>query len=73
MQNHSEIAEFLWKIADLVKDDYEAKDYEDVIRTNRRSVRAYSLHRQFQPLASVLFCGSSVLHPVGLRVFEMKG
>jgi len=26
MQNHSEIAEFLWKIADLVKDDYEAKD-----------------------------------------------
>jgi len=31
MQNHSEIAEFLWKIADLVKDDYEAKDYEDVI------------------------------------------
>jgi type I restriction enzyme M protein len=31
MQNHAEIAEFLWKIADLVKDDYEAKDYEDVI------------------------------------------
>ena len=31
MQNHSEIAEFLWKIADLIKDDYEAKDYEDVI------------------------------------------
>ena len=31
MQNHSEIAELLWKIADLVKDDYEAKDYEDVI------------------------------------------
>jgi type I restriction enzyme M protein len=31
MQNHSEIAEFLWKIADLVKDDYDAKDYEDVI------------------------------------------
>jgi type I restriction enzyme M protein len=29
--NHSEIAEFLWKIADLIKDDYEAKDYEDVI------------------------------------------
>jgi hypothetical protein len=26
MQNHSEIAEFLWKIADLVKDDYDAKD-----------------------------------------------
>ena len=25
MQNHSEIAEFLWKIADLIKDDYEAK------------------------------------------------
>lgn len=31
MQNHSEIAEFLWHIADLVKDDYDAKDYEDVI------------------------------------------
>ncbi len=31
MQNHSEIAEFLWKIADLIKDDYEAKAYEDVI------------------------------------------
>jgi len=31
MQNHAEIAEFLWKIADLVKDDYDAKDYEDVI------------------------------------------
>jgi type I restriction enzyme M protein len=31
MQNHAEIAEFLWKIADLIKDDYEAKDYEDVI------------------------------------------
>ena len=31
MQNHSDIAEFLWKIADLIKDDYEAKDYEDVI------------------------------------------
>jgi type I restriction enzyme M protein len=31
MQNHSEIAEFLWKIADLIKDDYDATDYEDVI------------------------------------------
>lgn len=31
MQNHSEIAEFLWKIADLIKDDYDAKDYENVI------------------------------------------
>lgn len=31
MRNHSEIAEFLWKIADLIKDDYEAKAYEDVI------------------------------------------
>lgn len=31
MQNHSEIADFLWHIADLIKDDYEAKDYEDVI------------------------------------------
>ena len=31
MTNHSEIAEFLWKIADLIKDDYEAKDYKDVI------------------------------------------
>src|SRR5215208_5599371 len=31
MQNHSEIAEFLWKIADLIKDDYDAKVYEDVI------------------------------------------
>src|SRR5690242_8958849 len=31
MQNHSEIAEFLWKIADLIKDDYDAKAYEDVI------------------------------------------
>lgn len=31
MQNHSKIAEFLWKIADLIKDDYEAKNYEDVI------------------------------------------
>ena len=31
MQNHSEIADFIWKTADLVKDDYEAKDYEDVI------------------------------------------
>ena len=31
MQNHSEIAEFLWKIADLIKDDYDAKSYEDVI------------------------------------------
>jgi len=31
MQNHSEIAEFLWKIADLIKDDYDAKDYEDVV------------------------------------------
>ena len=31
MQNHTEIAEFLWKLADLVKDDYEAKDYENVI------------------------------------------
>jgi type I restriction enzyme M protein len=31
MKNHSEIAEFLWKVADLIKDDYEAKDYEDVI------------------------------------------
>ncbi len=31
MTNHSEIAEFLWKIADLIKDDYEAKDYEDVV------------------------------------------
>jgi type I restriction enzyme M protein len=31
MQNHSEIAEFLWKIADLIKDDFDAKDYEDVV------------------------------------------
>ena len=31
MQNHSEIAESLWKIADLKKDDYDAKNYEDVI------------------------------------------
>jgi hypothetical protein len=31
MQNHSEVAEFLWKIADLIKDDYDAKNYEDVI------------------------------------------
>jgi len=31
MQKHSEIAEFLWKIADLIKDDYDAKNYEDVI------------------------------------------
>ncbi|NTV91296.1 MAG: SAM-dependent DNA methyltransferase, partial [Clostridiales bacterium] len=31
MQNHSEIAEFLWKIADLINDDFDAKDYEDVI------------------------------------------
>lgn len=31
MKNHSEIAEFLWKIADLIKDNYDAKDYEDVI------------------------------------------
>ena len=31
MKNHSEIAEFLWKIADLIKDDFDAKDYEDVI------------------------------------------
>jgi len=31
MQNHPEIAEFLWRIADLIKDDYEAKEYEDVI------------------------------------------
>lgn len=31
MQNLSEIAEFLWKIADYIKDDYDAKDYEDVI------------------------------------------
>lgn len=31
MQNHSEIAEFLWKIADLIKDDYDAKDYENVV------------------------------------------
>src|SRR5262245_27089765 len=31
MLNHNEIADFLWQIADLVKDDYEAKDYEDVI------------------------------------------
>ncbi|MDO9067591.1 MAG: class I SAM-dependent DNA methyltransferase [Deltaproteobacteria bacterium] len=31
MQNHSEIAEFLWKVADLIKDDYDAKDYENVI------------------------------------------
>ena len=31
MQKHSEIAEFLWKIADLIKDDYDAKTYEDVI------------------------------------------
>jgi type I restriction enzyme M protein len=31
MTNHSEIAEFLWKIADLIKDDYDAKDYENVI------------------------------------------
>ena len=29
MQNHSEIADFLWKVADLIKDDYDAKDYED--------------------------------------------
>ena len=28
MQNHSEIVEFLWKVADLIKDDYDAKDYE---------------------------------------------
>jgi type I restriction enzyme M protein len=31
MQYHSEIAEFLWKIADLIKDDFDAKSYEDVI------------------------------------------
>src|SRR5437764_1431644 len=31
MQNHFEIADFLWKIADLIKDDYDAKDYETVI------------------------------------------
>jgi len=29
MQNRSEIAEFLWKIADLIKNDYDAKDYEE--------------------------------------------
>ncbi len=31
MTNHSEIAEFLWRCADLIKDDYDAKTYEDVI------------------------------------------
>lgn len=31
MKNHSEIADFLWHIADLIKDDYDAKAYEDVI------------------------------------------
>jgi len=31
MQNHSEIAEFLWKISGLVKDDYDTKNYADVI------------------------------------------
>ena len=31
MQNHSEIAEFLWKIADLIRDNYEESDYEEVI------------------------------------------
>ena len=31
MTNHSEIAEFLWKIADLIRDGYDAKDDEDVI------------------------------------------
>ena len=31
MQNHSEIAEFLWHIADLIKDNYDEADYEDVI------------------------------------------
>ena len=31
MQSHSEIAEFLWNIANLIKDDYAAKDNEDVI------------------------------------------
>ncbi len=31
MQNHSEIAEFLWKIADLIKGDYDAKDCKNVI------------------------------------------
>jgi type I restriction enzyme M protein len=31
MQNHAEIAEFLWKIADLIRDYYDAKEFEDVI------------------------------------------
>ena len=31
LKNHAAIADFLWKIADLIKDDYEAADYEDVI------------------------------------------
>jgi type I restriction enzyme M protein len=31
MQNHSEIADFPWRIADLIKDDYDAKDYANVI------------------------------------------
>lgn len=31
MPTHSEIAEFIWKIADHLRGDYEASDYEDVI------------------------------------------
>lgn len=31
MPTHSELAEFIWKIADHLRGDYEASDYEDVI------------------------------------------
>lgn len=31
MKNHTEIADLLWQIAALIKDDFEAQDYEDVI------------------------------------------
>lgn len=31
MPTHSEIAEFIWRIADHLRGDYEANDYEDVI------------------------------------------
>jgi type I restriction enzyme M protein len=62
MPNHSEIAEFLWKIADLIKDDYDAKSYEDVIlpftllrrldcvlQPNRQAVREAAIKYQTVP------------------------
>ena len=59
MQNHSEIAEFLWKIADLVKDDYEIDQMRRAIAATKQGFDDVVADRP-----------AIVAHPRGERLVE---